>query len=166
MIIDLVVGLLASMWITALAAKLRDRADVKRGVEVVFGPRFASLAPVVPIAEAGLAVALITPLHGVTSLGLIGSVLSLLLLSGFTIAHARLAPTETCACFGPGSLSSRGRHIGFNIGVAALSVVALVVQTMAPDASARLFGVLLGLAIAVPVLVVRPIWIDLRRAET
>jgi hypothetical protein len=94
------------------------------------------------------------------------SAAALLVFSAFALLHASRAPGESCACFGPASTTSLARHLGLNLSVATISAALALVSPPSSDVAARLVGVLVGFGLAVPLVVVRPMWNDLRRPTT
>jgi hypothetical protein len=161
---DIGAGLLAAMWLSAVATKVGDLDAMKRAVELAVGRRLASIGPVVLLLEFGLAVALLTPEVTVATIGLQLSSGALVVLGAFAVMHAKRAPGESCACFGPGSTTSGAKHLAFNIAAATASALMSAFWMPSSDLPERLIGLFLGLGIAVLLLVMRPIWQDVRRA--
>lgn len=156
---DLLVGLLASLWMTSSASKAVDRKEQETQLQrLLHGiPVPAWTIGALVLGEATLAIALVAPWHVVVQVALLGSA-TMLFLFGLTLLVSRRWGEQNCGCFGVAADGSNSfRHLAFvaTVGLAALVLFANGAPT--DDERLRVIGLAVGLAIANVLLVVMPV---------
>jgi uncharacterized membrane protein YphA (DoxX/SURF4 family) len=116
---------LATTFVLAAVAKLRDRPSFEQVLASLIGPRAACLSAVaVPVAELALAVVLVTGLRPRAAALL---TLAVLVLFSWALARLRARPRiPSCACFGSGS-GDPGAGLARNAALGLLAAALVVV---------------------------------------